>query len=312
MDDAEATLSLLGRLSRRGEGDVRLAARAARGEQLTPEQEERLVRAGVLRSRRRRSRLAPALIAPLLALDDALARTSRRLLSQLGRRLGRARSASERDVVLRALEEELLGQREALAERPAADEAAELLQLLGGLRDSVIKLEADQADPAQATRVAALAAELIEALAKSLTPRRQRQRKTDALPAASVADLCAALADAGVVLARPLALPSAEALAAALLPAQLEPSASVASALAVEATVTASVRALAGEPEPSVALYGGIELETALARHAAVAELGAAFLDDAGWRPQPGLAAGPEPLASSSALQATASLAEVG
>lgn len=301
---AEA-LELIARLARRGEDDLRLAARAARGEELSPEEEQSLVRAGVMRSKRRRSRLAPALLAPLLALDEALQRSSRKLIAELRSLLARSKSRGQREVVLAALEEELRRQREELRAGAPAD--ADLAALLEEVRESVSRLDASEADPAQATRVAALAAELVEIVARSITPRRRRRRNADPLSAVSAADLARAAAGMACALPRPLRLPAPEALADALRGPTL-PVASRAAPPAPddERRCEQEVVALAASPAPLEDLYAGQDLRRALARHAALAQLGSEFLARSGWRPLAAERPGPEPLAASSKIEAVA------
>lgn len=276
-----AATELLARLLRRGGDDLNAALALARGEEVTAERRERLRRAGILRGgRRRRSLLPPALIAPLLALDRALANSRFRVVADLYALLRRSRSRSQRELILDALAEEL----EAERERLRSDEVVpseELIALLEDLRSSLAELRSDEAEPRAVMRVSSLAAEVVELLAQRLTVRRRR-RSQPQRRRAGVEELAAAAAGLGCFACpSPVYVPSTRALVSAAgapeTPRRTRPRRD--EVLRSQRRRHDVVAQALAASDPLAALYGEVPALEAMARHAALAEGGRELLD---------------------------------
>jgi len=267
---------LLARLLRRGGDDLDAALALARGEEVAPERRERLRRAGVVRGgRRRRAILPPALIAPLLALDRALANSRFRVIADLYALLRRSRSRNQRELVLDALAEELEAERARLREAEGAPSAGELVGLMEDLRSSLEELRHEDASPQRVMRVSELAAEIVELLAERLTERRpRRKRRPRRANADQLAAACSGLA--AIRPPRPGYVPSAEQLAAALRRPAAPPRslARPAPTLRAQRERRGDLEAALKAPDPLLALYGEVSAVEALARHAALAQGG--------------------------------------
>lgn len=272
---------LLARLLRRGGDDLDAALALARGEEISAERRERLRRVGVVRGgRRRRAILPPALIAPLVALDRALANSRFRVIADLYALLRRSRSRRQRELVLDALAEELEAERARLREAQEAPSANELVELMQNLRSSLEELCREDASPQRVMRVSELAAEIVELLAERLTERRPRKRRrARSVGVDELAAACAGLA--AIRPTRPGYVPSAEQLASAL----RRPSAPPRS-VSRPAPVLRAQRERRGDLEsalrasdPLAALYGDVPAVEALARHAALAQGGRALFE---------------------------------
>jgi len=298
-----STLELVGLAARRGEEDLRVLAACARGEPVDPELADALVRAGLLRGGQE-PRLPARLLVPVLALEASLGLNGERLLAELHALLRSAPTAAARNSLLVALAAELDGHLDELRDGALATETA--LEVVADLVETVRRLSDAEADPVLVTRVAALAAQVVERLARALRPRRTRSR-----PAAGhyeERELARAIAGMVVALPRPRLIPSARMLAAALAGPQPLP---YASALVRElpgatACPTAAVRAALADPDPLHALYAGYDIEEALRRHARTVGLGRQVFAEHGRLPGAARLNGPAPLAWTTELVACA------
>lgn len=276
------TVSLLRRLLNRDPAELDTALRLARGEQVGDEELRPLQRAGILRRRRgsKRPRLIPALLAPLLALEESIAGSGRRLLLALQARLRGSETADERESILEALYEELEAQRQRLREEPGPD-AESLIPVLREIRSTLESLDPQQADPALVMAAAGLAAELIELIGRGLAPRRRPRVERPELPKASPAQLAALLPPAPT-LPRLLKVPAPIELAAALRgerPPQAQSQAP--QALPKQSDRREEVSEALSSPDVISALYRDIDRSGAFERHAALAVLGRRALSEA-------------------------------
>jgi hypothetical protein len=273
---------------------------------------EGLVRAGVLRAG---GKLPAKLLVPVLALDAALGMQGDRLLGQLTRLLSGSASVEQRDMVLDAIADELTEHLEQINDGPAVAAPEQLRAALTELRDTLTRLAAEDADPAQVTRVAVLCAKLIERLAPQIAPRPTRKVKERPLTGSGhdPQDLADAAWGMAVRLTSPIVVPSVEALAQiAAGPARLPQRTQRRAELGVDhrAGRTERVSAALRSSNAVAELYEGQTIDEALRRHVCVTSLGAQGLRDAGVRLSSSQTDGPQPLEWSTTIESARAQAQ--
>lgn len=300
---ARDPVALLALALAKGEPTIASLAALAHGQTLPEGEVERLRRIGLIEAGP--PRLDPRLFAPILALEAALGLAGEETLNQLLGLLRGAGNRAARDSILAALAEELHRHIDILAEGVAP--TAELLEpILSDLQQVVARLHVAEADPILVTRVAELAARLIERLARQLRVGRRPRRERDQLPDLPLPSLAAALGDLHLQLPHLLPVPSAQAIARAV----SEPEFPAAGESRSESFLTNDGRSLrrtrVGEallsPEPLHLLYRGQELPEALRCHSTLTGLGREALESAKLDSLSQIAVGPAPLAWSTRL----------
>lgn len=300
-------LDLIAVAARRGPDDLHALAQLARGEEVSEERVQDLTRAGLVRGGAR-PHVPARLLIPALALDAALGLSGEETLAELATLLTKAQSPRAREMLLHALQEELLGHIESLGNGKVPDKPEKLSAALGALDDTLAALLAISSDAAAVTRTATLCARLVDKLAYALAPRR-RAKSPQQMPALDAARLAGSVCDMVVSVTRTLRVPSAESLAAALAGPQSRPQAP-ARAAKMARSVSASRKqdvldALAGD-SPVDALYKNQEPEEALARHSALIRAGADTIAAHGWEFISQRTPGPDPLEWSTDIARTA------
>jgi hypothetical protein len=265
----------LRRLFRRQPQDLETALRLAHGQEVDPAELESLKKAGIVRGSGRRP-LSPNMLAALLYLERLLDKTG--ILLALKNLLVEARSTEQRQEIIESLTEELRSL------KSGVEGDIDLLPLLEEVKESLSSLQPDEADPALVMEAVALVAEIIELIAKSLTPTKSKPQAPK-LPQATVADWAAAL-DRVPQLSGPLALPSALQLGQALLgdrPPISAPSRAPSWSQGPDRRDEAQLALVAEDPAES--LFSGDDRQAAMERHAALASLGRQGLKESGHYP---------------------------